>query len=350
MTGPASRPADGRTSGVPTGGAVPWPGGAAAPAADAGRLDRITLTGLRVHGRHGVLPAERELGQFFVVDATLWLDTGPAAATDDLTRTVHYGELAQALADIVAGEPVDLIETLAHRLVRACLAADPRVAAAEVTVHKPAAPITVAFTDVAVTVARSRDAAADAGPSSAPGTEGAVDAVSAAAGAVGVGHAVVAIGSNIGDRLAHLRGAVRDLDAALGVLAVSAVYETEPVGGPEQDDYLNAVVLVRAAPPRDLLAAARAAERTAARERTVRWGPRTLDVDIVACGGTRSDDPEILLPHPRAHERLFVCVPWLDVEPDATLPGHGRVADLVASLSAAPGAAALRRTPHGLGR
>lgn len=311
------------TGGVPAGGA----------AADAARLDRIALTGLRVHGRHGVLPAERELGQFFVVDATLWLDTGPAAATDDLTLTVHYGELAQALADIVAGEPVELIETLAHRLVRACLAADPRVAAAEVTVHKPAAPITVAFTDVAVTVAMA------AGPSAAGASAGA-----------GAGHAVVAIGSNIGDRLAHLRGAVRDLDARLGVLAVSAVYETEPVGGPEQDDYLNAIVLVGAAPPHDLLAAARAAERTAARERTIRWGPRTLDVDIIACGDTLSDDPEILLPHPRAHERLFVCVPWLDVEPDAMLPGHGRVAELVARLSAVPGAAALRRTPHGLGR
>ncbi|MEX5635983.1 dihydroneopterin aldolase [Parafrankia sp. FMc2] len=120
----------------------------------AGR-DRVTLTGLRVHGRHGVLPAERELGQFFVIDATLWLDTGPAAATDDLTLTVHYGELAQALADVVAGEPVDLIETLAHRLVRVCLA-DPRVDTAEVTVHKPAAPVPLPFADIAVTVTRSR--------------------------------------------------------------------------------------------------------------------------------------------------------------------------------------------------
>lgn len=161
-------------------------------------------------------------------------------------------------------------------------------------------------------------------------------------------HAVLAIGSNLGDRLAHLRGAVRDLDAALGVLAVSPVYETDPVGGPEQDDYLNAVVLVTAAEPGVLLAAARGAEAAADRVRTVRWGPRTLDVDIIACGDTRSDDPDILLPHPRAHERLFVCVPWLDVEPTAVLVGHGRVADLVAGLRAAPEAPALRRTTHDL--
>ncbi len=117
--------------------------------------DRITLRGLRVRGHHGVLPAERELGQEFVVDAVLWLDVTDAARTDDVTRTVHYGELAEALAAIVAGEPVDLIETLAHRLVDACLR-PPRVLRAEVTVHKPAAPIPLVFDDVAVTVVRDR--------------------------------------------------------------------------------------------------------------------------------------------------------------------------------------------------
>ncbi|MBX6389996.1 MAG: dihydroneopterin aldolase [Frankia sp.] len=117
--------------------------------------DRITLTGLRVRGRHGVLPAERELGQEFVVDVTLWLDTAPAAAADDVTLTVHYGELAEALAAVVAGEPVDLLETLAERLAAVCLA-DKRVERAEVTVHKPAAPIPLAFDDVAVTIVRER--------------------------------------------------------------------------------------------------------------------------------------------------------------------------------------------------
>lgn len=115
----------------------------------------IRLTGLRVRGRHGVLPAERELGQEFVVDATLWLDLRPAAASDDVAATVHYGQLAEALAGIVAGEPVALIETLADRLAATCLA-DPRVSRAQVTVHKPAAPIPLVFDDVAVTVTRAR--------------------------------------------------------------------------------------------------------------------------------------------------------------------------------------------------
>jgi len=117
--------------------------------------DRITLTGLRVRGLHGVLAAERELGQEFIVDVVLWLDTAPAAATDDVTLTVHYGELAEALAGVVAGEPVDLLETLAVRLVEVCLA-DLRVARSEVTVHKPAAPIPLPFGDVSVTVVRDR--------------------------------------------------------------------------------------------------------------------------------------------------------------------------------------------------
>ena len=115
--------------------------------------DAIRLTGLRVRGFHGVLPEERRVGQDFVVDVALALDLRPAAASDDVADTVHYGELAERLAAVVAGEPVDLIETLAERLAAVCLA-DRRVTRAEVTVHKPQAPIPVAFGDVSVTVVR----------------------------------------------------------------------------------------------------------------------------------------------------------------------------------------------------
>jgi dihydroneopterin aldolase len=115
--------------------------------------DRITLTGLRVHGRHGVLPEERRDGQEFVVDAVLHLDLRAAAAGDDLGSTVHYGELAERLAAVVAGEPVDLIETLAERLAQVCLSYD-LVQRAEVTVHKPSAPIPLDLADVSVTLVR----------------------------------------------------------------------------------------------------------------------------------------------------------------------------------------------------
>ncbi|PPI20196.1 dihydroneopterin aldolase [Rathayibacter sp. AY1B1] len=117
--------------------------------------DSITLTGLRVRAHHGVFDFERENGQDFVIDATVWLDTAPAAAGDALAETVHYGELAIALADAVTRDPVDLLETLAERLARVALS----FAAADVvriTVHKPDAPIPLPFEDVAVQITRTR--------------------------------------------------------------------------------------------------------------------------------------------------------------------------------------------------
>ncbi|MET8909331.1 dihydroneopterin aldolase [Micromonospora sp. NPDC004551] len=117
--------------------------------------DRIELTGLRAHGRHGVYDFERAQGQEFVVDAVLELDLAPAARSDEVTDTVHYGELAEKLVAVITGEPVNLIETLADRLLAVCLA-EPLVAAATVTVHKPEAPIPHTFRDVAVTMRRTR--------------------------------------------------------------------------------------------------------------------------------------------------------------------------------------------------
>src|SRR5262245_55177667 len=117
--------------------------------------DRITLTGLRVRGHHGVLSSERRAGQDFVVDVSLELDLAPAALSDDVADTVDYGALAAALANVISGEPVNLRETLASRLSGMCLA-DARVAAATVTVHKPQAPLPLNFSDVSVTLRRGR--------------------------------------------------------------------------------------------------------------------------------------------------------------------------------------------------
>jgi 2-amino-4-hydroxy-6-hydroxymethyldihydropteridine diphosphokinase len=148
-----------------------------------------------------------------------------------------------------------------------------------------------------------------------------------------VSTAVLSVGSNVGDRLGHLQSAVDAFRRWL--LAVSPVYQTPPWGPVAQDDYLNIVMLARddGAGPRDWLARARAAEDGAGRTRELRWGPRTLDVDVVAVDDVSSDDPELTLPHPRAAQRAFVLVPWLAVDPDARLAG-APVADLVAALGA----------------
>jgi 2-amino-4-hydroxy-6-hydroxymethyldihydropteridine diphosphokinase len=153
--------------------------------------------------------------------------------------------------------------------------------------------------------------------------------------------AVLSLGSNLGDRLGHLRAAVAGLGRDL--VAVSDVYETPPWGDADQPSYLNAVVLVEAdIAPRAWLDRAVALERDAGRTRDPdrRFGPRTLDVDVIAVwtedgAPVQSDDPEWTVPHPRAHLRAFVLRPWLDLDPAAELPGHGRVVDLLARPPAA---------------
>jgi 2-amino-4-hydroxy-6-hydroxymethyldihydropteridine diphosphokinase len=148
--------------------------------------------------------------------------------------------------------------------------------------------------------------------------------------------AVLSVGSNLGDRLAMLQGAVDVLSGAGRVVAVSPVYETDPVGGPEQADFLNAVVVVETdLDAHALLGIAHDAEERFARVRDQRWGPRTLDVDVIALGDDVVDDADLVIPHPRAAERAFVLVPWSVVESDATFPDGRRVADLVADLDLA---------------
>lgn len=147
---------------------------------------------------------------------------------------------------------------------------------------------------------------------------------------------MLSLGSNLGDRLAMLQGGLDALSAAGRVVAVSPVYETDPVGGPEQADFLNAVVVVETdLDAHALLDVAHAAEEHHARVRDQRWGPRTLDVDLVALGDAEIEDARLVVPHPRAAERAFVLVPWHAVDSEAALPGGRRVADLLAGLDVA---------------
>ncbi|MFD5805298.1 2-amino-4-hydroxy-6-hydroxymethyldihydropteridine diphosphokinase [Streptomyces sp. NPDC049936] len=150
--------------------------------------------------------------------------------------------------------------------------------------------------------------------------------------------AVIALGANLGNRLETLQGAIDALEDTPGVRVkgVSQVYETEPWGvAPDsQPSYFNAVVVVKTTlPPSSLLERAHAVEEAFHRVRDEHWGPRTLDVDIVAYAEVVSDDPQLTLPHPRAHERAFVLAPWLDVDPEALLPGKGTVADLLDTVT-----------------
>ena len=149
---------------------------------------------------------------------------------------------------------------------------------------------------------------------------------------------VLSLGSNLGDRMDNLQEAIDALfDApSLTFVALSPVYETAPWGGIEQPDFLNVVVMADTRiPPETLLERVLGIEDAMRRERVIRWGPRTLDIDIVTFGDVVSDDPDLTLPHPHAHERAFVLVPWADLDPGAVLPGRGSVAELVAVVGTA---------------
>jgi dihydroneopterin aldolase/2-amino-4-hydroxy-6-hydroxymethyldihydropteridine diphosphokinase len=260
--------------------------------------DQIVLTGVSARGFHGVLDAEKRNGQTFVVDVHLSLDLNRAGRTDELSATVNYAEVASAVVNRVTGPPFDLIERLAEVIADDVLAF-PLVEAVEVVVHKPEAPVGQPFTDVAVRIRRRN------GP-----------------------RTVIALGSNLGDRGRTLSLAVDALRSLPGftVTSVSPIVETDPMGGPEQPPYLNAVVVGRTTlDPEALLAELHRIEAAHGRTREVRWGARTLDLDLIQFGEPGSGhevvsaDDALTLPHPRAAERAFVLVPWAEADPGGRL-------------------------------
>jgi dihydroneopterin aldolase/2-amino-4-hydroxy-6-hydroxymethyldihydropteridine diphosphokinase len=274
--------------------------------------DQIVLKGISARGHHGVLDFEKRDGQTFVVDVTMHVDLAAAGASDDLGDTVNYAEVAGDVVALIEGESLDLIEALASRIADRVLAR-PLVEAVEVVVHKPEAPVGHPFTDVQVRVTRERQS-----------------------------HVVIAMGSNIGDSIETLHDAAISLYGLIDIIEVSAPVETDPVGGPEQPVYLNAVVTgTTHLAPSSLLAGLHDIERAHGRTREVRWGSRTLDLDLVQYGDpvfdtdVVMDSPTLTLPHPRAHERGFVLVPWLKADSEAVLRVDGqvrRVADLVSAM------------------
>lgn len=260
--------------------------------------DRIVLRGISARGWHGVLAVEKADGQDFVVDVTLEVDLRRAGRSDLLAHTVNYAQVAADIVALITGPSLDLIEKLADQIAAAALAR-PLVQAVEVTVHKPAAPVGVPFDDVAVLVERRRDEPV-----------------------------VIALGANLGAVRSTLQAAVRQLADVDGlqITAVSDLFETDPVGGPDQPAYLNAIVLARTRLAAfGLLTELHGIEADHGRVRETHWGARSLDLDLIQYGDPESGsdlvskDPELMLPHPRAHERAFVLAPWCALDPGGKL-------------------------------
>ena len=334
----------------------------------------IALKGLGALANHGVYDFERDRNQRFSADIVMWVET--AGATDDITATVSYADIADEAMAVLTGTAVDLIETLAETIASRVMGHE-GVVGTEVTVHKPDAPIDHPFADVSVTV---RAGQTDAMPLSlsfkgiyeaedgsvltgeieaygraqapSPAEQEHREGFPSRRGA----HAaeaqreedtsrpahlrsrrvVLAIGGNLGDVPVTLMHTVEALSYMEGfqIEDVSPIMRTKPVLAPgqaPQPDYWNAVVVGSAiATPDELFAQTSRIERELGRERHERWGARTVDIDIIQIEGLASSDPVLTLPHPRAKERAFVLAPWLLCDPDAILEGVGRVSDLLA--------------------
>lgn len=255
--------------------------------------DRIELRNIRAVGTIGVLPEEQARPQPFEVDVVIEVDARAAGRTDDLDQSVDYGVAIALAVKVVEQEQTLLLERVATRIAEEVLGLA-RVNAVEVTVRKLRPPVPEDIASTGVRIRRSRPDLAR--PPRRPTV------------------AYVAIGSNLGDRRAHLRYAVRALPEVVGI---SGVFETEPVGGPDQGPYLNMVVkLDTVQHPFELLDTCLAIEAGAGRERTVHWGARTLDLDVLLWGDATIDSEHLTVPHPRMWERRFVLEPLADLAPE----------------------------------
>ncbi len=264
--------------------------------------DHVYINGLRVMVLIGVLPHEREAPQPIQIDVDVEVDLSQAGSSDDLHDTANYGAMCDAIADLARASSDLLLERLAQR-VAACALGFDGVEVAHVTITKLHPPINEELSSTAVRITRTR---------SDIGTELTV------AGGTATSHdVVIALGSNLGDRVAHLKYAMSQLSHLGAIHAESPVYETDPIGGPDnQGAYLNMVVLMSTHhDPYALLRQLHAIEAGAMRERVVRWGPRTLDLDVIFYDDITITDEYLTIPHPRWHERRFVLAPLADIAP-----------------------------------
>lgn len=265
--------------------------------------DHVYINGLRVMVLIGVLPHERLSPQPIQIDVDVEVDLQRAGLSDDLSTTVNYGAMCDAIADVARRSQDLLLERLAYRVAECTLSFE-HVEAAHVTITKLQPPIDEDLASTAVKISRTRQMMANAGQSNSISTH----------------TAIIALGSNLGDRVAHLQFAVSELaNGIIGhVVAQSQVFETDPVGGPDnQGAYMNmALTLSTSLDPYALLRQLNAIEARAHRERVVHWGPRTLDLDIVFFDNISIDDPYLTIPHPRFAERRFVLAPLAEIAPD----------------------------------
>lgn len=251
-------------------------------------MDQIIIEGLEIFANHGVFPEENRLGQKFVISVVLYLDTRVAGKSDDLEKSVNYGEVSHKITEYVQGHTFQLIESVAEGTAEELLLEYPMVQKVQFRIEKPWAPVGLPLRTVGIQIEREW-------------------------------HTVyVAFGSNMGDKKAYVDGAIEGLRRTRGcqVQRVSDYLVTVPYGGVEQDEFLNGVLSLRTLlTPEELLDRLHELEQEAKRERIIRWGPRTLDLDILFYDDQVIDTEILHIPHIDIQNRDFVLKPMAQIAP-----------------------------------
>ena len=250
-------------------------------------MDQLRIKDLEIYAYHGVFPAEKELGQRFVLD--LWVDyeMTRAARTGDLEASIHYGILAEQLTEWMQAEKIDLIETVAFQLVQKIFESYSFVEKVRLELKKPWAPVPLPLETCSVTIEREKK------------------------------RAFIGLGTNMGDKQLQLETALEKIkDRGIRLLQTSTRIETEPWGGVEQDTFLNQVAEVETwMTPEDLLETLLAIEQEMGRVREIKWGPRVIDLDLLYMKDTICYSPSLILPHPYVAERAFVLESLNEIAP-----------------------------------
>ena len=269
-------------------------------------MDQITINNLEVFGNHGVYEEEKRLGQKFLVSVNLYLDLRPAGRNDEITETVNYGKVCRLINDHMREHSYQLIEAAAEHLASELLLTYKRVRGVRAEVKKPWAPIGLPLEAVSVTIERFWH------------------------------DAYIALGSNMGDRKAHLNAALSAMESKPEIIVekVSEYAESDPYGGVEQDAFLNAAAQLKTfLSPQELLSFLHETEDSENRVRTIHWGPRTLDLDILMYDDLILDSEELTIPHADMHNRDFVLAPLAEIAPFLRHPVLNRtVTALLADL------------------
>ena len=251
-------------------------------------MDKIKIQNLEVFAKHGVFPEENVLGQKFIVSAVLYTDTRTAGKTDNLTASIHYGEVSQFIDHFLKEHTYKLLERIAESLAEELLLQTSGLEKIRLEIKKPWAPVGLPLETVSVEIER------------------------------GWHTAYIALGSNMGDKEQYLNQAVKSLNEAscCKVAKVSSFLVTPPYGVTDQDDFLNACLELRTLlTPRELLDELHRIEKEAGRERIIHWGPRTLDLDIIFYDDLILHEEDFCIPHVEVQKRDFVLKPLHEIAP-----------------------------------